>query len=450
MNDRTKDYVFLSYSHKDNVDGLLQAFDKHGYNIVYDKAMSYGEEWDLNARRYISSEKCKGVVFVMSEHSLTSKAILTEAEYTSRFNKKYFSVLLSDMTLLELRHAIYDMLDENKKYIIDSILESFSGEQLYAKATDMQWDKIGEVFEAWGFQSCDTGDDNLTQVRYTTDMKGEKVRLNNQQRGYYSFDKRALDIVLGYFDRDGLCVLDIGCANGALTISRFADEERISKVIGVDYNASDIAEARKAAEDYNGKFAFYTLDLESADVLEQLNDLLMKEGVGKADIVFGALVLHHLKNPSKLLLRLYDVMREDGRIIIRGSDDGSKLCYPKSELLDEILTRYGKLITASDRTNGRKLYTQLYNAGYVEIKMLYSVVDTCGKDRKSRERLFDVGFSFRLNRIDELIAKNPENTHLREEREWLERAIAELREAFVDRSFWYCNTSYIAIAGVTE
>ena len=39
MNDRSNDYVFLSYSHKDHIDALLAQFGEHGYNIVYDDAL---------------------------------------------------------------------------------------------------------------------------------------------------------------------------------------------------------------------------------------------------------------------------------------------------------------------------------------------------------------------------------------------------------------------------
>lgn len=446
MNDRTKDYVFLSYSHEDDISDLIKEFDKHNYNIVYDRAIKYGEDWDLVARRYISNSKCKGVIFVVSYNSLISRQILKEVEYTNKFNKNYFSYLYQNKTHQDIKKQLWDKSSEKEKYIMDCIIEAFPEEQIYVTANDLDWVRVKEVFSEWGLKN----DDLPIQVSYTTDMKGEKERLNNQQKGYYEFDKKAIDLVMKSFDRKGLCVLDIGCSNGGLTISRFAEEPKISKVIGVDYNAGDIAQAKKSAEAYGDKFAFYTVDLEEENVIENLNKILSDEGVEKVDIVFGALVLHHLKKPSKLLLQLYDIMKEDGKIIMRGSDDGGKLCYPKSELLEEILTRYGKLVTASDRSNGRKLYSQLYNAGYVGIQMMYSVADTCEKDRRSRERLFDIGFSFRLNRIDELIKSNPNQEGLKKEREWFKDALAEFKEAFVERSFWYCNISYIAIAGVNE
>lgn len=449
MNDRSRDYVFISYSHVNNIDPLVKEFDKQGYNVVYDNAMSYGEEWDLNARRYISSEKCKGVIFVLSESALTSKAILTEIEYTVRFRKKFFSVMTSNLTLLELYNSIRNQLDDNKKYILESIMEYLTFEQLYVQMSNLDWNKINSTFEGWDFRSETSGDiGNLVTSRYTSERKGEKERLLRQQQGYYNFDMRAINQVLEEFERDDLCVLDLGCSNGSVAISRFANNPRIKKVIGVDYNKADIEEAKKLSAEYGDKFCFYHVDLEDDKVINQLNQILKENNIAKIDIVFAALVLHHLKNPKLLLLKLYDIFHDDGKIIVRGSDDGGKLCHPQMELLTEILDRYGKIVTTSDRSNGRKIYGQLYSTGYVNIRMLYSVTDTCERDRKNKENLFKIGFDYRLNTLDELVALNPNNSQLKAERDWMANALATLKAVFCERDFWYCNTSYIAIAGV--
>lgn len=106
MNDRTKDYVFFGYSHKDDISGILEEFRRRGYNVVYDVAMSCGEERDLNARRYVGSDKCKGVVFLVSENFLVSKSVLTETEYAARSGKKSFCVPMQGMTVPELRHSL--------------------------------------------------------------------------------------------------------------------------------------------------------------------------------------------------------------------------------------------------------------------------------------------------------------------------------------------------------
>lgn len=450
MNDRTKDYVFLSYSHaeQDEIKKIVAKFDDHSYNLVYDESLSYGDEWDLSVRRYISSSKCKGVIFIISENFLKSKAILTEVEYTAKFNRKFFSIMLYNMSLPELKNTFYEKLSENEKYIMDSIQEVLNNEQLYLKLNEINWERIGKTFKEWNFfpEKNDTG--YLIQPKYSSQLKGEKERLFNQQQGYMNFDMKAIDSVLDELTGDDLCVLDLGCSNGDLTFSRFKDIKRITKVIGIDYNENDIREANAKAKNYGDKFHFYTADLEDGNIITILQNILAENNIKGVDIVFAALVIHHLNNPHKLLLSLYEIFGDDGRIIIRGSDDGGKLCYPKTNLLKEILERYEKLVTASDRSNGRKLYSQLYDTGYTNIRMLYSVVDTCEKDRRRKERLYEVGFSFRLKRIEDLLNQNPNNEWLKNEYDWFKNALNEFKDAFLNRSFWYCNTSYIAIGGI--
>jgi len=192
------------------------------------------------------------------------------------------------------------------------------------------------------------------------------------------------------------------------------------------------------------------VDLNADTVMEDIRRVMAEAGVTAVDLVFAALVLHHLQNPHLLLLKLYDIFDERGRIVIRGSDDGGKLCYPESALLTEILERYDKLIHASDRENGRKLYHQLYHAGYINPRLIYTVSDTTGEGTEYKEMLFHLAFGFRLNRVDALLEKQPDNAFIRQEREWLKEALDRFREAFFRQDFWYCVTHYVAIAEVSE
>ena len=357
--------------------------------------------------------------------------------------------MLHDLTLMELYNATSKNLDENKLYVLNCIMEYLNEAQLFVSVANIDWERIKSTLATWNFYPDDTfAQIELVTKKYTSEIAGEKERLVRQAQGYYDFDMNAINQVIGSFSRNHLTVLDLGCSNGALTISRFADNPKIYKVIGVDYNQADVDEANQLAAAYCNKFRFYKVDLEDGNIIAKLNEIMQENNIEKFDIVFAALVLHHLNNPKLLLLRLYDIFGDDGKIIIRGSDDGGKLCFPQADLLQEILSRYNKIVTTSDRTNGRKLYNQLYNTGYVGIKMFYSIVDTCEKSRKDKENMYRVGFGFRLNTLDRLISLNPNNVHLKEERDWLGHALIELQQAFCERDFWYCNTSYIAIAGV--
>lgn len=448
MNDRTQDYVFVSYSHRDDIQPLLQVFEQRRYNLVFDKAMSYGEEWDLNARRYIQSPKCKGVLSFLSRHSLYSKPVLKETEYAQRFRKDLFAILLENEPLTETYAHLSPTLNENDQYVLDEMMENFPPEQLYTYANNINWEQLQQTFAKWGLEP--TPEDQysrIAQVTYSSDISGEEKRLSRQQASYYDLDMQAIGLMLDQLEKDGVTVLDIGCGNGDTTISRFGDDPRITKVIGVDYHARSIEEAQQKTAAYGDRFAFYEVDLNADDAIHRIRAAMAEQGVAGIDLAFAALVLHHLENPQALLSKLHDVFDRRGRIIVRGSDDGGKLCYPHSALLTEILDRYGRLIHNSDRENGRKLYSQLYQTGYTNPRMMYVVSDTTDADK---EMLFHLAFGFRLNRIDALVEKNPDNAFLRQERAWMADALARFKEAFFRPDFWYSVTTYIATAEVED
>ena len=448
MNDRTQDYVFVSYSHKDDILPILQAFEQRRYNLVYDEAMSYGEEWDLKARRYIQNPKCKGVLSLLSRYSLYSKPVLKETEYAERFKKNRFAILLENQPLSATYAQLSPTLNEDQQYVLDEMMESFPPEQLYTYANGIQWDKVAQTFSTWGFApAAEDRYGQLTQVSYSADIVGEDKRLNRQQESYYDLDMQAIGRMLDKLGKKNVVVLDIGCGNGDTTLSRFGDDPRIGKVIGVDYHPRSIEEARRKAAPYGDRFAFYEVDLNSEDAIDRIRTIMAEQDVAKIDLIFAALVLHHLENPQLLLLKLYDIFDERGKIVVRGSDDGGKLCYPHSELLTEILDRYGRLATTSDRENGRKIYGQLYHAGYINPQMQYVVSDTTDADK---DMLFQLAFGFRLNRIDALVEKNPGNAFLLQERAWMADALSRFKEAFFRQDFWYCVTTYIATAEVGE
>lgn len=91
-------YVFLSYSHKDqeSIKQYANSLRKEGYKIIYDEEMSAGDDWLTRARHFIRSEDCACVVFFISDASIISKPVLEEVIYTKRYEKKYFSVMLDN------------------------------------------------------------------------------------------------------------------------------------------------------------------------------------------------------------------------------------------------------------------------------------------------------------------------------------------------------------------
>ena len=445
MNDSQSDYVFLSYSHKDSIESLLDLFNSMGYNIVYDDVLSAGEEWNLRVRRYINNARCKGVMCLVSVNSLVSNAVLTEMDYTRLYNKNTFAIVRGNDSIKGLIDSIANPDDRDVAAFFE---EYYPSNKIYVPESNIETDrnKIISAFQKWGFEPT-TVQSNVVVNRYDTLSDFEKERLDIQQSGYKDLDSELIHKQIEIFDRDGLLLIDLGCSDGNLTHNRFCNIPQISCVIGVDVNQKAIDFANDNYSD--DKFHFYQLDLNESDCVQKLERIVKDLGFSSVDIVFSALTLHHLKNTSVLLLKLYEILSEDGRLIIRESDDRGKNCHPNGELLSEFLDRYNLLINdVTNRKYGRSLFKQLYDAGYVDIDMSYVVRDTCKMNRATKEQMFKVGFGYRYNQLNRILADNPDNPKIQKEIKWQLETLDKLKAMFLTRDFWYMNTTYIATAGV--
>ena len=447
MLDITKEYAFLSYSHKDNIEPLIKWFDEHGYNIVYDKTLHAGDLWDMKVRKYISNPLCKGVITIISQNYLVSPSILKEIDYIHRFNRKYLSISLDNCSPNE---SFKQIKNEDDKEIASFIMESFPSEKIFLKFRDVlneNDDRLEQTLDEWGVYHEIINPDYSSIKEYTAEFEGTKerlARLREQQKSYYDFDMGVINKLIE--DRDGLVVLDLGCSNGEVAFSRFSDE-CYKTVIGVDINKQDVELANNAH--YGDKFHFYNYDLEGKDFIKNLKEELHKLGIEKVDFIFMALVVHHLKNPEKVLSEIRELLNEDGKIFIRGSDDGGKLCFPGNDLMFELFTRYNDLIkSTNDRQNARKLFHQLHQANFKNIKLHYSVFDTCTCTKEEKMSYFKIGFNFRKLRLEEIKRLNPDNIAIQNEVAWQLEAINKIKEMFEKDDFWYSNVLYIATASV--
>lgn len=444
------DYIFISYSHGDFVKDYIEKLTDAGYSTVFDETISYGEEWDLKVRRQISNSRCRGLLLFLSEKSAKSNAILTEIEYADRYGKPYCAVVLSHETPEQVFEKVLETANENEAFVADSIAAFFPSNKLYIKKEEFDFNnckKLRQTFAEWGFAPDETQVADYVASTYSSEISGEKERLEWQASGYVDFDIAAVRKAIERTGKDKLVVLDIGCSNGNVTYSRFSPQAEVAKVIGVDYNENDLREARgKYAED--DRFVFYNVDLNDADLVPRIKEILGQNGVESVDIIFAAFIMQHVKEPKILLLRLYELLSPQGQIIIRESDDGSKVGFPDDKLAEEIIRRTNKIIKSSDRDFGRKLYPYLNELGYENVEMMYSISDTIGKSRREKEWMFTMYFSFRLNRIKSILAENPENEFLQKEVAWLEEALDRLRVTFFSRGYYYSARAYIAIGGV--
>ena len=279
---------------------------------------------------------------------------------------------------------------------------------------------------------------------YKAENKSELKRLRIQAINTREPDQNAIKYVLDHMpQKEQLSILDMGCAYGFVTKDRFAKIPN-AKVIGVD-RGEILIEYAKENSMFNGA-SYYVLDLEDEEVIDNLYEIMQKENIEKFDIIFASLVIHHLKNPNKLLRNIRKVLADDGYIIIRGSDDGSIVTYNDDGLIQKVVDLHLSCDGISDRLNGRKIYSQLVSSGYKNVKMINWVKEVSGMDLDERNEIFIERFSYRKNYIKTQCEKDPYNAANRKKLEEMEYLLSELENKFSEESFWYSEIDFVGVA----
>lgn len=279
---------------------------------------------------------------------------------------------------------------------------------------------------------------------YSAKTREEFKRLHIQADNTRAADLNALDYVTQQLGRtEGLRILDMGCAYGFVTKDRFSRYEGVS-VLAVDRGEELIGFAREHNAFDGAHYEIF--DLESEDFDEEFEVLMEKAQIEQFDIIFASLVLHHLKNPQKLLRRVRKYLSNTGFIVIRGSDDGSIITYNDDGLIGKILDIHLNADGISDRLNGRKIYSQLINSGYKNVVMKNYIKDLSGLSLDERNAVFIERFSYRRNYLKKLVEKDPYDEKKRQDLKNITFYLNELENKFDDETFWYCEIDFIGIA----
>lgn len=273
---------------------------------------------------------------------------------------------------------------------------------------------------------------------YDATYGDEFTRLSLQAKNSESTDKTVLDEI----DAHGV-VLDVGCAYGYVGSNRFADQ-KYTKVIGIDKNAAAIEQAKARSEE---KFDYFVADVESADFVDTMTQYMQSHGINGFDVIFSSLVLHHLKEPYAALRKLRKLLSPSGYIVIRGSDDGTKIAYPdNNNLLNKILTKTLQVNGISDRLNGRKIFDWLTQSGFCNVKIHSFMRDTSHMDLDERDNLFRESFSYRINYFKKQLESDLSNTDYFAAFDEMEVLLAEFENEFMKEQFWYGEYDYVGVA----
>ena len=142
----TKDYYFVSYSHKDykEVYKDIFALQQEGLSIWYDQGIAAGENWKDTALKYITPFDCKGVLFYISENALKSDSIKEEVEFAKNTNKPFIVVFISDDESLSLLDMIEKLYKDNEidKERYNFYKNAFPEEVIYIKYKDNVENKV--------------------------------------------------------------------------------------------------------------------------------------------------------------------------------------------------------------------------------------------------------------------------------------------------------------------
>ncbi len=439
--------VFISFKNTDSAG-----------NITYDSQMA--------AELYEELSKCGCRVFY-SEKSLSSKGV---SEYKFEIDRALDNArilvvvgtskenLSSSWVRYEWDSFYSDILNGNTTKRLFSYIDKMGTLELprtlrqlqcFEKKRDTLQEICDFICSAAGISktvgSHKVDNKDIKPVTYSYHEDREAERLSSQARLVYENDVELLTPVVTELSKNRkINILDVGCADGYLTkliFEKFSD--KIQCLIGIDRDKECITIANNRGVE---NFHFYQIEFETISFEQKIRELMQQEKIESFDLVFSALVLHHLKNPTKFLRKVRGFLARGGIGYFRSCDDGEILSYPdENNLLRKTLDDSYLLDGMSDRTHGRKMYAEVYNAGFREIRVKSYYVTTADMDIDERIDFFFDIFYWRKNRYKRLIDLHPEDASTMEDYIKFCNAYDELEERFYDHAHYFMCAGPIAI-----
>lgn len=269
---------------------------------------------------------------------------------------------------------------------------------------------------------------------YSPSEKNESERLKIQANLSRAIDVKLFQAALKDLPECPLA-LDIGCAQGYVTFDRFTTLGDFGPVIGIDTDEKAIG---TAIEQIPKDWSFEVASIEDPEIENIISGILDKAGNnGKPVFVFFAYVLMHLKDPIRVLEALRKTLPPGSKIVVRTSDDLTSASYPDpEENLAFILEPSVPNPMGGDRKHGRKLYTQLYRAGYRQIEMFLHYEIISNLDKAQREAVFQMIFSWRADGLADKVESGLASKEEAAELDGLRKALDDLKNNLLNPEFF--------------
>lgn len=281
-----------------------------------------------------------------------------------------------------------------------------------------------------------------TESNYRSDKASEVRRLKIQSRFSEQSDHESFLYALQRIgNKEHLVGLDVGCADGYVTESRFRAEYGFELVVGIDHNEKVIAK-----QSDHDMFRYRHINVESPDFEDEMDELLEEFDIEGFDVIFMALTLHHLKQPVRFLRKIRHYLNKGGALILRGVDDGALVAYGDNGLVEKVIEESIETKNMSDRFHARKFYSMLRTAGFDDIKMNYAEADSVGIDAEEKDVLFRYYFKFRSDYTKRQLDSDPDNPEYQRKHEQMCEDLESLQDVFLKPDFYFMVLTISAIA----
>ena len=219
-------------------------------------------------------------------------------------------------------------------------------------------------------------------------------------------------------------------------MDRLGNKENTECLIGLEYNADAVAKAQQIYGSDKIHFAQCNIDGES--VAETISNLAEQYNINDFNIVNISMLLLHLADPLKLMRVLRKFTKPGALVVIKDIDDGLNIAYPDPDgVFEHAFTLCAKDPMAGYRNSGRQVYNILHKAGYRDIKLLKSGLDTTSMGYDEKEALFHTYFSFIKSDYDIFRDRDPDNAAMVESAGWFDKHYGEMEDAFLEDSFFF-------------
>jgi SAM-dependent methyltransferase len=172
----------------------------------------------------------------------------------------------------------------------------------------------------------------------------------------------ARELLLRAGIRRGMSVVDLGCGVGMTTQLLAELVGPTGEVVGVDYNAAQIEQAR----------ALLPMGLSNVRFVEAS---AADTGLGREafDAVYCRFLLIHLQDPESVLHEMHELLKPEGIIAIEDGDLTSASSEPRSKL-EEFSNLFGALGPkwGVDYTLGRRLFHLVLNAKFSQVEITFN------------------------------------------------------------------------------